>query len=224
VQCRRLQGGRLKVLAYDRALVRIGGQPAADLWRAIPPHFLIPHSVCSSPDTQTEVTITVAAYGRDNFFVGGVSSALRKGIVGDVVLTTSTGDVGTLTQWQVAAMPLVEPGRVLRWDGGPAETTTRELVQRGGRLPFGSLYGGAWRTAGSVARLDDSGRLQMARKGPREGREDVGQAAPAWRLEGEGTWSESALSLGRGGEQWRQRRHCDGPTFLRCGILRLFCS
>lgn len=48
-------------------------------------------------------------------------------------------------------MPLIQPGKVLRWSGQPADATTQELMQSGSRMAFDSLHGGVWNTSQQLA-------------------------------------------------------------------------
>lgn len=43
-------------------------------------------------------------------------------------------------------MPLIQPGKVLRWSGQPADVTTQDLISSGPRMAFDSLHGGVWHT------------------------------------------------------------------------------
>lgn len=42
-------------------------------------------------------------------------------------------------------MPLIQPGRVLRWPHGEPEESTRDLISSRDRKPFDSRNGGVWR-------------------------------------------------------------------------------
>jgi hypothetical protein len=145
VHCKQLQGSWLRFQALDLAHVRVDGVLVGSVWRAIPPSIRLQATGCSRPGDMVELSITTFAYGRDNFFAKGTHTALSKGIIGDVVLAQPGHTARVLTGWKVAAMPLLEPGRVLRWGGRDAETSTRALVRSGERLPFDSLHGGVWR-------------------------------------------------------------------------------
>ena len=75
---------------------------------------------------------------------GGTAAALSKGMVGDVVVVAAGKAPHALSGWRVAAMPLVQPGRVLHSDGNAAELTMHQLLRSKNRLPFDSLHGEAW--------------------------------------------------------------------------------
>ena len=144
LQCGELQSSWLYLRPFDLAHVRLDGRHIGTLWRAIPPRLRVHKGDCGDPSATVELAITVFSYGRDNFFSGGVPSAISKGLVGHVRLVPARGQSRALTGWRVAALPLVQPGRVLQWDGQPSKTTTAELVRQRERLPFDSLHGGAW--------------------------------------------------------------------------------
>jgi hypothetical protein len=150
----------LKFLAYDLTLIYADGVILAQAWRGSSlPGAALPglNDFCahptadaagkSTPDAPTvELTLLVASYGRENFFTVGQRSEVQKGIVGDVVLLCSSSNV-TLTDWQVYAMPLVQPGRVLRWPHAQPQDSTSSLIASPHRLPFDSMHGGVWRRA-----------------------------------------------------------------------------
>ena len=144
MKCSELSGSWLKFRAFDLAQVRIDGRLVGNIWRAIPPKMRMPRLACAQSAQKVELSITVFAYGRDNFMRGGTATALSKGIVGDVVVVAAGKAPHALSSWRVAAMPLVQPGRVLQWDGNAAEVTTYQLLQSKNRLPYDSLHGGVW--------------------------------------------------------------------------------
>jgi hypothetical protein len=165
--------GTLKFLAYDLAQVYANGVFVAQLWRAgslsgVPVTSLssfCPHPPSTAPHdgpagsqslATVELTLLVASYGRENFFTVGQSSEVQKGIVGDVAIqwiyNVNTGHDSknevsnmTLTDWQVYATPLIQPGRVLRWPQGEPEKSTHDLISSRNRKPFDSMHGGVWR-------------------------------------------------------------------------------
>ena len=146
-------GPMLHMHAHDLAHIRLDGDFVASTWLAAPDEIHLPPQRCASDEEVIELAITTYAYGRDNFSVGGrlrngTSVQLHKGIVGSVLLAANTTHEHVLTNWHTAAMPLVQPGRVLHWDGHRAATTTHKLLRSPHRLPFDSLHGGVWRQDG----------------------------------------------------------------------------
>ena len=144
MRCGDLEGAWLKLRAYDYAVVRIAGVRVGSVWRAVPPHIHLRRHLCTDSERIVDLTITVAAYGRDNFFPTGTPSALNKGIVGAVELTYASGRRAPLQGWQVAVMPLVQPGRVLHWGDERAELPTHKLVRASKRMPYDSMFAGVW--------------------------------------------------------------------------------
>lgn len=115
------------------------------------PHVKTTERVAGFPTATAQVTILVSAYGRENFYTVGHSSEVQKGIIGDVkvhyrnVTGLSETPSVTLTGWKVHAMPLVQPGVVLKWPGERSLNTTQELISGRHRKPFESIHGAVWR-------------------------------------------------------------------------------
>lgn len=150
MRCGDLQNSWLRFRSMDLAQVRIDGHLIGTVWRAVPPHLRVHTSDCPDADAEVELAITVFAYGRDNFFPGGTATALRKGVISSVVLAPHAAPARELRGWKAAALPLVQPGRVLQWSGDSdaPNATTWELVKSSERAPFDSLHGGVWRATG----------------------------------------------------------------------------
>lgn len=148
MRCGDLEGAWLTVHAYDYAVVRVAGTRVGSIWRAVPPHIHLRRHFCTDAERVVDLTVTVAAYGRDNFFPTGTPSALSKGVVGGIELTNASGKRQAVQGWQLAAMPLVQPGRVLKWNGESAKMATHQLVRKKERMPYDSMHAGVWAARG----------------------------------------------------------------------------
>ena len=162
MRCGDLQGAWLQLRAYDFAMIRVEGVRVGSVWRGYPRSLHL-RNHCTAPERLVELSITVAAYGRDNFFPRGTPTALSKGIVGDVALQTSKGAKTVLHGWYIAAMPLVQPGIVLKWDGAEANVTTAELVRSDRRMPFDSKHAGVWHPESRTSQLAGSSSQEWDR-------------------------------------------------------------